>query len=77
MSIGFAECGPGDPNAPDLTGYPLLVWMDGKIKTEDGQATLEEILALHKEDNSIEFLAKSFETTTEHIIQALQFAFRE
>jgi hypothetical protein len=76
QSIGFASCTGGHPDSPDLSAYPLLVWVDGEVKTEDGKATVDEIKRMLPTLDNPGVLAQSFESTEEHIKQAIRYAQR-
>jgi hypothetical protein len=72
MSIGFATCTGGDDPDPPIHDYPLLVWVGGEVRTEDGAASVDEIAVAGTSD--IRALADRFGTTPEHVMQALDYA---
>lgn len=75
-STGFASCVGGHRPDPPIDGFPLLVCVDGVIKTEDGKAALEDLLAdrLNFPDLEIKARAKSWRTTEAHMRQLIAYA---
>jgi uncharacterized protein (DUF433 family) len=64
---------------PPLHGWPLLVWQPGhdrhgdKVFTEDGRATVNDIVKAFRESQDSEAVARRFGTTTEHVLQAVAY----
>lgn len=76
QSIGFGSCEGGFRPEPPIDDFPLLVWVDGAVRLEDGKATVVEVLAKFAEVHSMGHTAAHFGTTTHHVIQAVRYAER-
>lgn len=74
MSIGFATCEGGQHPDPPIHDYPLLVWVGGEVRTEDGKATTRDIVLAAGAGMPFDVIAARFGTTPEHARQALDYA---
>lgn len=72
MSVGFATCEGGQHPDPPIHDYPLLVWVEDEVSTEDGAASVAELASAGTSD--IRELSGRFGTTPEHVTQALAYA---
>ncbi len=70
---GKGSCEGGGQPSPPIEKFPLLVYSDGEVRTEDGKATVAEVI---KHLGSISMIAGHFGTTEEHIDQAICYAWR-
>lgn len=71
--IGAATCTGGEYPDPPIDAYPLLVWVDGVICTEDKQVNVDDIAHSMAELFSTEAVAERFNTTPDHVIQAINY----
>ncbi len=78
--VGLADCVGGKHPDPPLDKFPLLAWMvkhprhGSKVFCEDGSASVEEIALAACVTPSYDVLAGKYNTTGEHIHQALAYA---
>ncbi len=74
-TTGSGGCvgGAPEPNPP-IHDFPLLVWSDGQVRTEDGRTTVRDIARAYPDDPRIGTLAARFGTSHSHIAQAVQYA---
>jgi hypothetical protein len=77
--IGF--CSGGEHPDPPLDDYPLLAWTKdhpkfGKmvVHLEDQRASVEQIALRFATNPSIDIVASIFQTSLEHVEQALRYA---
>lgn len=73
MSVGFASCVGGENPDPPIHDYPLLVWVGGEVRTEDGRASVAEVVRATAGGASIEAVASRFGTTPDHVRQAVDY----
>ena len=71
---GKASCAGGTQPHPPLDAYPLLAFVDSKVVTEDGAASVEAIGLAVAEMPDLAALADRFGTSHHHIVQALDYA---
>jgi hypothetical protein len=71
---GAAACSGGSTPHPPLDDYPLLVWTNGEVRTEDGRASARDIALALGYVPSLNALAIRAGTTPDHAAQALAYA---
>lgn len=72
--VGAGSCTGGTHPDPPIHDYPLLVWVGGVVRTEDGRASVEDIARASALSADIHALAARFGTTPEHVMQAVGYA---
>jgi hypothetical protein len=74
VARGEGWCEGGDRPDPPIDAYPLLVWVDGEVRTEDGKASVHDLVVAMVKTNSIDAVASRFDTTRDHVLQAMHYA---
>ena len=75
-SVGQAECVGGYRPDPPIDGFPLLVCVDGVIRTEDGAIAARVVADEYdaQADETMASRAWAYHTTEAHVRQALAYA---
>jgi hypothetical protein len=63
----------GGETEPNLDNYPLLVWTGRSVKTEDGRASVDQIVAYYARTKDAVDVANHLGTTVEHVQEALAY----
>lgn len=64
----------GDHPDPPLDDHPLLVWVGGEVRTEDGRASVRDLAADYEDGFGVGRLAARHGTTADHAAQAVRYA---
>jgi hypothetical protein len=59
---------------PPMDEFPLLVWVSGEARLEDGRASVEEVAVAAATNPHLDAVAAQFGTTTDHVAQAVAYA---
>lgn len=77
---GAAHAEPGSQPVPPIIDFPLLVWSPLQwgedVYTEDGKASVAQIVQAMLKLLDFDAVAARFGTTTDHVEQALDYALR-